>query len=393
MKKITLATCALLIGISLTAQHRPQGGASFMMRLPKDYPSGTKPAFTNVLNAEYPRVNPDTRVAYFKYNIPDAKSVSVMVGKETFDAVKDADGMWTVKTSPLVVGFHYYFVFVDGARFTDPSSHSYFGYTLNAGGIEIPEGPEGDYYRFNKDIPHGKVHSVNYYSDINGTYRHVHVYVPAEYESKPEKRYPVLYLLHGSGEDEYGWIHQGHADFIMDNLIAEGKAEPMLVVIMSGDLQTTPDIRNVNKDINRLSDVYVEELIPFIDKTYRTIPDRDHRAMSGLSRGAWQTVNTVMTHPDLFAYVAPMSGMPNVVTEESLNTVYDGIFSNPEKFNKEMKLFHLSNGTTEQRRGEIFADIFRRHGINCELFVSEGTAHEWLTWRRALKDLAPRLFK
>lgn len=354
------------------------------------YEPGTKPAETNVLRAEYPRVDAASRKAYFRFTIPYADSVKVVVGNETFNMTKGDKGVWTLETKPLVVGFHYYFVNVDGMRLTDPSSRSFFGYTLNAGGIEIPEGPEGDYYRFNKNIEHGQVRSLYYYSDINKTHRHVNVYVPAEYEKNPGKRYPVLYLLHGMGENESSWINQGYADFIMDNLISEGKAVPMIVVIMSGDMVTTPDIRRIEGAT--VSDIYINELIPFIDKSFRTIADRDHRAMAGLSRGGSQTFQTVLPHLDKFAYLGGLSGAIRI-TEQDINTVYGGVFADAAAFNRQVKLLFLSSGTEENMGTGALVELLKKHGINCTYYVSQGTAHEWLTWRRSLRELAPLLFK
>lgn len=396
--KMIICTATALLCLSLAAQAQTRNARqqmampSFMMVVPAEHQPGTVAAETNALNAEYPRVDPVTRKAYFKYNLPLAHSVSVAVGGQEFKGTKDIDGMWTIETDPLVVGFHYYYVIVDGGRFADPYSQTFFGYTQYFSGIEIPEGPEGDYYRFNRNIPHGRVESMKYYSEINGTFRHIHVYLPAEYEKKSKKKYPVLYLLHGSGENEYGWLDQGHTDMIMDNLIAEKKAVPMIVVMMSGDLRTTPEIRDVNNDIYRLCDVYADELVPFVDAHYRTKASREFRAMSGLSRGAWQTMHTVMAHQDLFANMAPMSGQ-DAITEENINTIYDGVFADPAAFNKKFKLFHLSCGTAESRAAETYYALLKKHGINCELYVSDGTAHEWLTWRRALRDLAQKLFR
>ena len=309
-----------------------------------------------------------------------------------FKGTKDKDGVWTIETDPLPVGFHYYFVTVDGARLTDPNSKSYFGYTANAGGIEIPEGSEGDYYRFNKNVPHGQVRSMNYYSEINGTNRHINVYVPASYETG-KKRYPVLYLLHGSGEDEFGWINQGHVDFIMDNMIAAKEAEEFIVVVMSGDLQTTPTIRTVPG--KTVSDVYINELVPFIDKNFRTIPNRDNRAMAGLSRGGGQTTSTVLDNHnmDKFAWMGLLSGLFRV-NDENVKTVFGGAFADPAAFNKQMRLLHISWGSDEGSFGfPASCAAVQKQGINCVTYISEGTAHEWLTWRRAYRDFAKRLFK
>ncbi|MBN2610123.1 MAG: esterase [Bacteroidales bacterium] len=397
MKKFLLSVLCAAIATVVVAQAPPANPPSAapppgMSRAqqPVSYEPGTKPAETNVLRAEYPRVDAATRKAYFRFTVPDAGSVKVVVGNETFDMAKGDEGVWTLETEPLVVGFHYYFVTIDGLRLTDPSSQSYFGYTLNAGGIEIPEGPEGDYYRFSRDIEHGHVRSIYYYSDINQTHRHINVYVPAEYEKNPGKRYPVLYLLHGMGENETSWINQGHADFIMDNLIAEDKAVPMIVVIMSGDIVTTPDIRRIEGVT--VSNVYINELIPFIDNNFRTIADRDHRAMAGLSRGGSQTFQTALPNLDKFAYLGGLSGAIRI-SEEDINTAYGGVFADAEAFNGQVKLLFLSAGTEENMGTGALVELLRNHGINCEYYISQGTAHEWLTWRRSLNELAPLLFK
>ncbi|MGX8683280.1 MAG: alpha/beta hydrolase, partial [Bacteroidales bacterium] len=292
MRKTIITTLALLFAATGIFA---QGQGNQLPKAMTDYEKGTYPSETNALRQEYPRVDPQTRKAYFKFYLPLAHSVSVSVPNE-FKGTKDIDGVWTIETDPLPVGFHYYFVNVDGARVTDPNSLSYFGYGLNAGGIEVPEGSEGDYYRFNKDVPHGQIRSLKYYSQVNGTWRHINVYVPASYETG-KKRYPVLYLLHGSGENEQGWVDQGHVDFILDNMIANKEAEEMIVVVMSGDMHYTPTIRNVEG--KTVADIYVNDLVPFIDKTFRTIPNRDNRAMAGLSRGGMQTTLTVLENKNL----------------------------------------------------------------------------------------------
>ena len=388
MKHLLLFTSALFLCTALLGQQRPAGPAVN----PKmtTYEPGTIAPETNVLRAEYPRVNPTTRRAYFKFNLPLAHSVSVTVGNDTFKGVKDVDGIWTIETEPLVVGFHYYFVTVDGARLTDPNSQSFFGYTLNAGGIEVPEGPEGDYYRFDKNVPHGQIRSLNYWSDINQTYRHVNVYVPASYEKNTKKKYPVLYILHGSGEDESGWVNQGHIDFILDNMIAKGEAVEMIVVVLSGDLKTTPEHRTFPG--KTVTDVYINETIPFIDANFRTYADKNHRAMAGLSRGGMQTTNTVLPNLDKFAYMATLSGLFSI-TNENIDTVSGGVFKDPVAFNKQIKFFHVSWGTAEGDGNKNGAAALQAKGINVKTYVSDGTAHEWLTWRRGFRDLAKYLFK
>jgi enterochelin esterase family protein len=388
MKKTIMTTLALLfVAIGVFAQ----GQGDQLPKAMTDYEKGTYPSETNALRQEYPRIDPLTRKAYFKFYLPLAHSVSVSVPNE-FKGTKDIDGVWTIETDPLPVGFHYYFVTVDGARVTDPNSLSFFGYGLNAGGIEVPEGPEGDYYRFNKDVPHGQIRSLKYYSQTNGTWRHINVYVPASYETG-KKRYPVLYLLHGSGENEQGWVDQGHVDFILDNMIANKEAEEMIVVIMSGDMRYTPTIRNVEG--KTVSDVYIDDLVPFIDKTFRTIPNRENRGMAGLSRGGGQTTSTVLERNNLdkFAWMGLLSGLFRV-NDENVKTVFGGALADPAAFNKQVRLLHISWGTEEGNFGfpASYAAL-EKQGINSVKYVSEGTAHEWLTWRRAFRDFAKRLFK
>ncbi|MBR4380965.1 MAG: esterase [Bacteroidaceae bacterium] len=388
MKKTIMTTLALLfVAIGVFAQ----GQGNQLPKAMTNYEKGTYPSETNALRQEYPRIDPQTRKAYFKFYLPLAHSVSVSVPNE-FKGTKDIDGVWTIETDPLPVGFHYYFVTVDGARVTDPNSLSFFGYGLNAGGIEVPEGPEGDYYRFNKDVPHGQIRSLKYYSQTNGTWRHINVYVPASYETG-KKRYPVLYLLHGSGENEQGWVDQGHVDFILDNMIANKEAEEMIVVIMSGDMRYTPTIRNVEG--KTVSDVYIDDLVPFIDKTFRTIPNRENRGMAGLSRGGGQTTSTVLERNNLdkFAWMGLLSGLFRV-NDENVKTVFGGALADPAAFNKQVRLLHISWGTEEGNFGfpASYAAL-EKQGINSVKYVSEGTAHEWLTWRRAFRDFAKRLFK
>lgn len=382
--RLYLMAAALLVSASAMAQQ-----ANAQNPKMTTYEVGTKPSELNSLRqGEYPRVNASTRKAYFKYDLPLAHSVSVTVGNDTFKGVKDIDGIWTIETSPLPVGFHYYFVNVDGARMVDPSTKAFYGYGTTASAIEVPEGKEGDYYRFNKDIPHGQIRSMNYYSEINKRHRHINVYVPASYEKNVKKKYPVLYLLHGSGEDESGWVNQGHVDFILDNMIAAKEAKEMIVVIMSGDLQLTPDTRSYGDA--KVTDVYVKELIPFIDANFRTYTDRDHRAMAGLSRGGGQTTSTVFPNMDKFAYIGTLSGLFGI-TPENINTVGDGVLADAAKFNKQIKLFHVSWGSEEARFGES-AKVLQDKGINIQTYISEGTAHEWLTWRRGFYELAKQLF-
>ena len=367
-------------------------------------PEGFKPSSTNIFISQYPAVNAQTRQAIFRVVAKDAKSVQLQLGGVK-EMKRDTSGVWWITTDPLVVGFHYYAILIDGVPVMDRNTEAFFGSNWENSGIEIPEGPEGDYYRFNKNIPHGQIRSIYYWSEENGMERHCNVYVPAEYEMKSGARYPVLYLLHGWGEDENGWSVQGHMNNIMDGLIASGKAVPMIVVMDCGDFKASPDVRKPgNSDITQ---VYIKDLIPFIDKTFRTKPERQNRAMAGLSRGGMQTTMTVFNNMDKFAWMGTFSGFfmggfggrgaagagqkPDM--NQLIQTAFNGVFKDAAAFDKQINLLFISTGT-EERSPKEQVDALKAHGINHIVFhESQGTAHEWLTWRRALNDFAPRIFK
>ena len=234
---------------------------------------------------------------------------------------KQPDGFWTVTTQPLVPGLHYYTVFVDGAEMSDPGSHAFFGGGKHASAVEVPE-PGSTYYSI-QDVPHGQVREVWYDSKVTGTWRHALVYLPPGYDAQTDVRYPVLYLQHGGGEDETGWIRQGRANFILDNLIAAGECRPMIVVMaygyarranvpapdLSGRPFSSPEWRKAMTDMmEAFEDDVTEVLVPFVDSTYRTIPDRDHRAMAGLSMGGMQTFQITLNNLDLFSHIGGFSG-------------------------------------------------------------------------------------
>jgi len=388
MKKLySLAASVMICGL-ISAQ---PGRAPQVEPLPE----GFKPASTNTFLSLYPGVNPQTRQAIFRVVAPGAKTVQLQLSG-THDMKKDEKGVWWYTTDPLVVGFHYYAIAIDSVPVMDRGSKAYFGSNWESSGIEIPEGPEGDYYRFNKSIPHGHIRSIHYWSEVNGLERHVNVYVPADYEKDTKSKYPVLYLVHGWGENEDGWSVQGHMGNIMDGLIASGKAVPMIVVMPSGDIQTNSDVREAKGTI---TDIFVKDLIPFIDKTFRTYTDRGHRAMAGLSRGGMQTTMTVFNNMDKFAWMGTfsgffMGGMGRQGGEApSVETAFNGVFKDPAAFDKQMNLLFISTGT-EERNPKEQVEALKAHGIkNIVFHESQGTAHEWLTWRRALNDFAPRLFK
>ena len=384
MKRITFILMATLIcGIASAQFAGIQRGQQ-----PQPLPEGFKPASTNTFLSPYPAVNAQTRQAMFRVVAKTAQNVQIDLSGKKYDMTKDTAGVWTCTSDPQVVGFHYYAVLIDGVAVMDRNTEAYFGSNWESSGIEIPEGPEGDYYRFNKNIPHGQVRSIYYWSEINGLERHINVYVPAEYEQNPDKKYPVLYLVHGWGEDENGWSNQGHMANIMDGLIAAGKAVPMIVVMPSGDIKTNSDVRQASGDVTK---IYAENLIPYIDKTFRTNTDKQHRAMAGLSRGGMQTTMTVFANMDKFAWMGTFSGF--FVRGDDVVGAFNGVFKDPAAFDKQMNLLFISTGT-EERNPKDQVEKLKAHGIkNIVFHESQGTAHEWLTWRRALNEFAPRIFK
>lgn len=363
-------------------------------------PEGFVPSETNIYNSEFPAVNPKTKQAYFRMQAPGAQKVTITQEGKTYELTKDQSGWWSVTTDPLVEGFHYFNYTVDGNKAYDYGSEAFYGCSSEMSGIEIPEDEaEAAYYHFNKDIRHGQVRHCRYWSEMNGLDRHCRVYTPAEYETSPEKRFPVLYLLHGGGEDESGWEEQGRMADIMDNLIASGKAVPMIVVMDSGNVRNYGAVRPRGV---RVTEIFVKELKPWVDATFRTKTDRDNTAMAGLSMGGVNTWNTVFPdNMDKFAYMGGFSGAGNFSGPGAapgggdVNTIFGGVYKDADKFNSQMKLVFLSVGEAEKTNPvrETYR-ILKDHGIkNLVLYESPKTDHEWLTWRRSLREFAPMLFK
>jgi enterochelin esterase-like enzyme/lysophospholipase L1-like esterase len=352
-------------------------------------------AETTVPGNEYPKIDKEGR-AYFRISAPEARKVIVDICDKKYEMQPDGKGNFMAVTDPLVPGFHYYFMNINGVNFIDPATETFFGCNREAGGIEIPEGPEGDYYRPQQGIDHGQVRSIYYFSNEQQTWRHAMVYTPAGYDLKAniKKRYPVLYLQHGMGEDETGWSKQGHMQHIMDNAIASGEAVPMIVVMESGDIKA-PFGPGQSRDQygNSFYPVLLNDLIPYIDANFRTKTDRDNRAMAGLSWGGHQTFDVVLTNLDKFSYIGTFSG---AIFGLDLNTAYNGVFTNPEAFNKQIHYFLMCSGTEGMDKmfgTKKMVDNLNEMGINAHYYESTGTAHEWLTWRRGLNQFVPHLFK
>ena len=372
------------------------------------------PASTNVLGAQYPRVASDGRVEV-RIKAADATKVRLNFWSgPKIDMTKQADGFWSAITPSLVPGLHYYTLVIDGAEVSDPGSRAFFGGSKYASAVEVPE-PGSTYYSV-QDVPHGQVREVWYFSKVTDSWRHALIYTPPGYDEQTKTRYPVLYLQHGGGEDETGWVRQGHANFILDNLIAEGKARPMLVVMANGYARRagqpapganrpapgSPDAMKAMQEMaSAFEDDVTDALIPFIDKTFRTIADRGHRAMAGLSMGGMQTFHVTLNNLDLFSHIGGFSGAggPMVLGGRLLDpkTDYNGVFADAAAFARKVPVLWLGVGTAEPER---FRDGIRRlHASLNEAQIahvyveSQGTDHEWQTWRRNLHDFAPRLFR
>jgi enterochelin esterase-like enzyme len=375
-----------------------------------------KPSTLNIPSAQYPCVYPDHR-ATFRLVAPDAQKVQIRIG-QNFDMVKGSDGAWTVTTTPLVVGFHYYSLVVDGATVADPATRTFFGSGWENSGIEIPEAADVNYY-LPQDVPHGQVSQRWYYSKVTGKWRRCYVYTPPDYDAG-KARYPVLYLLHGWGENEQGWHIQGHADFIMDNLIAAKKAKPMIIVmdnlnaVKPGEDASlfaarglVPQAKPAAPSAERgrggglgsftgatFTEMMLSDLIPMIERMYRVLPGRENRAMAGLSMGGMQTFLTTLANLDKFAYVGGFSGSTGGFGGAfDPKTSNNGVFADAAVFNKKVKVLFLGIGSMEGPGTKNFSDQLTKAGIKNVYFESAGTAHEWLTWRRCLNDFAPRLFK
>jgi enterochelin esterase-like enzyme len=377
-------------------------------------PAAAAVSGTTLPGADGPTIQPDRRIT-FKLKAPEARTVQVAggdgLGAGPFNMARGADGVWTVTTPPAVPGFHYYWFNLDGVRVNDPTSRTYIGYGMETSAVEVPE-PGADYYEL-RDVPHGAVRDQWYFSRTIGHWRHAIVYTPPGYDADIKTRYPLLILQHGKGEDETGWTRQGRANFILDNLIASGRAQPMIVVMDRGyalqDETPVPENMDVMRNaFTAFENVVLHELIPTIDAAYRTIPDRDHRAMAGLSMGGMETLFIALHHPEALAYVANFSGpiIPDLRGPRSIDqgfhdrfdskTAFAGAFADSASFNRKFKLFWMGVGTQEPRvfRETIGGAVrtLQAAGVKVVYFESQGTAHEWQTWRRDLNDLAPRLF-
>ncbi|HXR08511.1 MAG TPA: alpha/beta hydrolase-fold protein [Candidatus Acidoferrum sp.] len=386
-----------------------------------------KPATSNQQGKQYPQVNSERRIRA-RVVAPQATSVLFDISAVKYPLAKGEDGSWVGVTQPQDEGFHYYQIWVDGAAVPDPGSLYYYGASRWGSGIEVPA-KDQDFYAL-KNVPHGQLREVLYFSKTSSSTRHCFVYTPPDYDQDPNKRFPVLYLQHGMGEDETGWGHQGHANLIMDNLIADGKAKPFIIVMENG-LNTGGGGGGARRGGGRggaaapggavagggaaggaparggfggrggrggfgggmggaFERVLIDDLIPYVDANYRTLADQPHRAMSGLSMGGMQTHTITLAHLDTFSHIGMFSGgsiNPSEITDMAA-------------FKQKVKLVFVSYGSREVTggrgmgaNGKADVEALKEAGVNSHYYESPLTAHEWQSWRRSLYNFAPLLFQ
>ncbi len=377
------------------------------------------PSPNNQPGKQYPMVNSE-RCVRVRVEAPDAQSVKLDIGGVKYDLAKGEDGAWIGESAPQDEGFHYYQLNIDGANVPDPTSLYYYGASRWGSGIDVPAADQ-DFYAV-KNVPQGQMREIYYWSETNKALRHIFVYTPAEYDQNPTKRYPVLYLQHGGGENEYGWPQQGRTAQIMDNLIAEGKCVPFIIVMENGSwtmprpaMGQGPQGQRPPQGMGQrppqgqgrprggmglpsgwadgFANTLIKDCIPYIDSHFRTIADNKHRAMAGLSMGGMQTKSITVAHPEVFSSLGIFSG-GTITVDDTKN--------NPD-FAKGLQLVFVSFGSRElENRAPGFGDgtnpqteteDLAKSGVNAHFYVSPGTAHEWQSWRRALYQFAQLLFK
>jgi enterochelin esterase-like enzyme len=372
---------------------------------------------------QFPQVNSEGRVRT-SILAPQAQRVQIDIGAVKYDMIKDEKGVWTGESAPQDEGFHYYQLNIDGASVPDPGSLYFYGASRSGSGIEIPA-KDQDFYA-NKNVPHGQLRENHYFSKTTNTIRRIYIYTPPGYDKSTKKRYPVLYLQHGMGEDETGWGNQGHANLIMDNLIAEGKSEPFIIVMENGSVNfgggprgarpgagapgqaaapaqaappaAAPGAQAADTTRRRpggpgagmnfagqFERILFDDLIPYVESNYRVIADQKHRAMAGLSMGGMQTRSITVANPDKFSYIGLFSG----------GTISPTEIKDIDSFRKNVRVVFMSFGSKEggSARLQGAADEWNKAGIKGVYYVSPQTAHEWQSWRRSLHEFAPLLFK
>jgi enterochelin esterase-like enzyme len=344
-----------------------------------------KPSPSNMAGQEFPQVNSEGRVRA-RIRAPQAHSVQLDISGVKFPMTKDPKGVWTGDSTPQDPGNHYYGLVVDGAEVPDPTGSFIYGSGAWRTAVEIPASDQ-DLYAL-KNVPHGQVREVLYFGKTSNTHRRSFVYTPPGYDVDPTKRFPVLYLLHGYNENETGWSHQGCAGLIMDNLIAEGKAKPFIIVMENGGITTRPGVAPRSNargtfDFSVFERALIEDVIPFVDANFRTLADQPHRALGGLSMGGMQTRAIAPAHLDTFSHIGVFSG-GSIAPKE---------IADMDAFKQRVKMVFVSYGSRENSvAGKADVAALKEAGVNSVYYESANTAHEWQTWRRSLHEFASLLF-
>lgn len=414
MKQFFLLAAVALTSMTASAQFGAQRGNPVVPSVKAEV-EDFKPAVSNQENKQFPAVNSKRQVRA-QIMAPNAKFVGLDIAGKIYEMTKDENGLWTGTSEPQDEGFHYYQLNIDGASVPDPASLYYYGASRWGSGIEVPSADQ-DFWQV-KNVPQGSVSEVFYWSTYTEKMRRCHVYLPAEYYTNPTKKFPVLYLQHGMGENEYGWAEQGHTAQILDNLIAEGKAVPCIIVMDNGlnarrpgeqggfggprpqrpqggaapqgqrrqgaPGQAGPRRGGFGGFSEGFKNVLFNDIIPMVEKNYRVIADPQHRAYAGLSMGGMQAREITLANPEKFAYVGSFSSGAWSVDQ----------VKNSEGFAKNVKLLFMSGGGKENMGCEEAAKkIHDELGMNAVGYESPGTAHEWHTWRRSLYQFAQLIFK
>ena len=410
MKKVFLSLMALS-SLTASAQFGAPRQNPIVPSVVENVVEDFKPASTNQDSKQYPMVN-SQRMVRAQISAPKATFVGLDIDGKIYEMTKDENGVWTGTSAPQDEGFHYYQLNIDGASVPDPGSKYYYGASRWGSGIDVPAQDE-EFYTV-KNVPQGSINEVYYWSTVTEKMRHGYVYLPNEYFKNPTKKFPVLYLQHGMGENETGWSAQGKTGIIMDNLIAAGKAIPFIIFMDNG-----LDVRRPGEQpggfggfgggqrpqgapgqggqrrggfggfSGPFQDVLLKDIVPMVEKNYRVIADPQHRAYAGLSMGGMQAREITLANPTVFAYVGMFSS--GTITPEQIK--------GSEGYAKTNKVLFMSAGGKETRMTEgdgsvvKVAQDLKAMGINAHSYVSPGTAHEWQTWRRSLYQFAQLLFK
>ncbi len=390
MKKTTQS----LLGVLLTAIACTQVAAQ---NYRENFPEDSYSPVTNINRTSYPRVLADNSVM-FHVNAPQAQNVQIDLGGTKYDMKKSASGAWTLTTKPQVPGFHYYSLIIDGVSVSDPASQTFYGCSRWSSAIEVKETGMADFEI--QQVPHGEVRTVHYYSKVEETWRPLLIYTPAGYD-EGKQSYPVVYIQHGGGEDHRGWMEQGRTAQIMDNLIAAGKAVPMIVVSANSNVRS----RNGGmgggyswQGMQTFRSELIDNVIPFVEKNFRVKKDRKNRAMCGLSMGGGQSFHIGLRDPDVFANVGVFStGMFGGISGASnfdLEAEVPGMLTDTKTFNNQFDVFFISCGEQDPRIEYTRSIVkkMRDSGVDVR-FSSYLGDHEWQVWRKSLHEFAQYLFK